>query len=326
MQFNLDKVKRANQFIGLAIFLIIIINLDISKIVQIFANLNYFYFSLAIILYVPFIVIKSMRWKYLMNAVHIEYNLWDSAIIYSAATFIGSMTPGYLGDFVKIFYLKEDGHPFGKSFTSIFLDRSLDLMSMILISLAGFPLIVKLYNVNQENVFYILLYLTSLIAVLYFLAKKRKYVKMLILLVIKKMLPPHHRENMINHFREISNSLRLFSKKDIILAILLTSIAWTVNFITAYLVALSINLKMSLFYLVTCLAISSLIALVPISISGIGTRDATLVILFSLAGYNMESAIAFSMAMWILYIINVGMTLIAWLIKPINLPSIKKTA
>jgi len=326
MQFNLDKIKRANQFIGFAIFLIIIINLDISKIVQIFANSNYFYFSLAIILYIPFIVIKSMRWKYLMNAVHIEYNLWDSAIIYSAATFIGSITPGYLGDFIKIIYLKEDGHPFGKSFTSIFLDRSLDIMSMILISLAGFPLIVKLYNMDLSTIYSVLLYLTLLIAVFYFIAKKRNYVKMLILLVIKKMLPSHHRENVINHFHEISNSLRLFSKKDIIRAILLTSIAWAMNFVTAYLVALSINLKMPLFYLVTSLAISSLIALVPISVSGIGTRDATLVILFSLAGYNMESAIAFSMAFWILYIINVGMTLIAWLIKPISFSSIKKTA
>jgi uncharacterized protein (TIRG00374 family) len=326
MQLNFERVKRANQFIGLAIFLIILMKLDISKLSHIFSNMDIPYFSMAILLFIPFILVKSLRWKLLMDALEIRYSVKDSSIIYSAASFIGSITPGYLGDFIKVLYLKEDGHPFGKSFSSIFLDRLMDLMSILLLSLAGSLLIIKLYNVNLTIISYVLVFSISLSIIGMIIITRRNYMKMLILLLLKKMLPSEYKENARKYFEDISNSLGLFSKNDIILAISLTSMAWAINFAMAYLVALSMNLDMPVSYLMACIAISTLIAIIPISISGIGTRDATFVILFSFIGYNIDYAMAFSMAMWLLYIINTGMVLIAWMIKPINPSAIKKTA
>jgi hypothetical protein len=261
-----------------------------------------------------------------MKALDIDYSIKDSIIMYSAATFAGSITPGYVGDFIKILYLKKDGYPFGKSFSSILLDRLFDVISIIMLGLAGSLLIYQVYKGHATSFSVIFLLVIAFIMIMATVAKWKNSAKIIINYICDKVLPYKHNENFGNHFDDVCSSFSVFSVKSIFFATLLTFIGWTINFVMAYLVALSIHLHVSFLYLSTCVALSTLVAFIPVSISGIGTRDATLVILFSFIGYSMESAIAFSMARFILYLINVGMTLIAWLINPIDLSTIRKNA
>jgi len=68
------------------------------------------------------------------------------------------------------------------------------------------------------------------------------------------------------------------------------------------------------------MAISNLISLMPISISGLGTRDATLIYLFSLIGLNPETAVSYAFLVFIAFFLCGGlMGAFAWWIKPFNL-------
>ena len=66
------------------------------------------------------------------------------------------------------------------------------------------------------------------------------------------------------------------------------------------------------------IAISRLIGLIPISISGLGTRDATLIYLFSLIGLKPELAVGYSFLIFVTFFIFNGIIgSVAWWIKPL---------
>lgn len=65
------------------------------------------------------------------------------------------------------------------------------------------------------------------------------------------------------------------------------------------------------------MAISNLISFIPISISGLGTRDATLIYLFSLIGLKPELAVSYAFLVFVTFFFCGGlMGAIVWFVKP----------
>ena len=72
------------------------------------------------------------------------------------------------------------------------------------------------------------------------------------------------------------------------------------------------------------MAISSLISMVPISISGLGTRDAVLIYLFSLLGLKAELAVSYALIFFLAFFVCSGlMGIVALWIKPVSLSPLR---
>ena len=310
------KTKWILRSIGLILFVIILSKLNLTKIIALLSNINPFYLVPALLLFIPLLVIKAMRWQLLMKAQDIEYSLKDSTIMYAAAMYIGALTPGKIGDFIKIFYLKGDGHPFGKSFATVLLDRLFDLGSLFLLGYAGMLLFIALF----EKAILILsgILAGTMLLIIFFLYKKDFSVGILEY-ISSHFIPEKYRDSANTGFSDLYNGIKTLNTNQFVLATFITFLGWAIYFITMYLLALSIDITIPFFYLATCVSISAVITLIPISISGIGTRDATLIILFSYLGLSKESAIAFSVMILFMYFVNGLIGLIAWLKKPISI-------
>ena len=258
-----------------------------------------------------------MRWQLLMKAQNINYSLKDSTIMYAAALYIGALTPGRIGDFIKVFYLKGDGHPFGKSFATVLLDRLFDLISLFLLGYAGMLLFIAFFE--KAIIILSCIFVGTILLIIFFIYK-RDYSIGILEYISSNFIPERYKENAKTGFSDLCNGIKTLNTNQLTLATFMTFFAWVIYFITMYLFALSIDINIPFLYLATCVSISAVITLIPISISGIGTRDATLVILFSYLGLSKESAIAFSMMILLMYAVNGFIGLIAWLKKPISLP------
>ncbi len=82
------------------------------------------------------------------------------------------------------------------------------------------------------------------------------------------------------------------------------------NFWAGYGMARSLSLPLSSWQVGVLTVLSTLCTLLPISIAGIGTRDVSLVLLFSCLGLGREQALAFSFLTLGLVIVH---ALIGWL-------------
>ncbi|GAH55102.1 unnamed protein product, partial [marine sediment metagenome] len=98
-----------------------------------------------------------------------------------------------------------------------------------------------------------------------------------------------------------------------------TLVTYAIFFSQCYLLALSLNLSLSFLDIAVYMAVANLVVLIPVSIAGIGTRDATLIALFSLQGVSAEAALSYSLlVLFTFYICGAAMGAIAWQIKPIK--------
>lgn len=310
------KNKWILRSIGLILFVIILSKLNLTKIIALLSNINPFYLAAALLLFIPLLVIKAIRWQLLMKAQNINYSLKDSTIMYAAALYIGAITPGRIGDFIKVFYLKGDGHPFGKSFASVLLDRLFDLVSLLLLGYAGMLLFITLFEgaiISLSCIF------VGTVLLIIFFIYKRGFGMGILEYISSHFIPERYRENAKTSFSDLYNGIKTLNANQFVLATFMTFFAWIIYFVMMYLFALSLSINIPFLYLATCVSISAVITLIPISISGIGTRDATLIILFSYLGLSKESAIAFSMMILFMYAINGLIGLVAWLKKPISL-------
>ena len=90
-------------------------------------------------------------------------------------------------------------------------------------------------------------------------------------------------------------------------------------FTLMYLLSQLLEINISFLAVVACVSISLAVSLLPISIAGLGTRDITLVALFSTLGLSSEAAIAFSTLLLLLYFVNSLICFPAWLVHPLRM-------
>ena len=95
--------------------------------------------------------------------------------------------------------------------------------------------------------------------------------------------------------------------------------AYIVFYYQCYLMALALGINISLTALIYCISISTLISFIPVTISGIGTSDTTLIYLFSILGLNRELAVSYSIFFLACMYVSVGiMDGIAYWKKPLK--------
>jgi uncharacterized membrane protein YbhN (UPF0104 family) len=87
-----------------------------------------------------------------------------------------------------------------------------------------------------------------------------------------------------------------------------------------YLLALALSLPIDIIRVSMAVALGSLVTLIPISISGLGTREAVIVAYLGNAGVAPEAALGFSFLVFATFYIAGGlMGAIAWWLHPVPL-------
>ena len=91
-------------------------------------------------------------------------------------------------------------------------------------------------------------------------------------------------------------------------------------FVQCYLIDTAMGLSINFITITLFMAISNLISFIPISISGLGTRDVTLIFLFSMIGLKPELALSYALLVFISFFIVGGfLYAVAGWLRPLEL-------
>ena len=95
-------------------------------------------FVLAGLLLVPQMVIKALRWMYLLGILGEQVSPYQAVATYFASLLLGILTPGRLGEFTKVYYLHRSiGTDLGRGLSSALADRLYDLAILVAVAIAG---------------------------------------------------------------------------------------------------------------------------------------------------------------------------------------------
>ncbi len=307
--------------IGLAIFVFIIRNTGIGQIRSTFGGIEPIDLFLFPVFTAAIILIRGYRWQYLMRLVGIRYSMGRSAAVWTIGFFAAAITPGKVGDAVRALYVsQETGRNVGECFLTVFIDRLMDLVTVVLFGIVTILLFSYQY-IRIPSIWVILL--ASLGGLfLIFLLLNRKVTKTLVRPVFTVFFPKKYKETLSMSFNSFYDSLALYARewKGTLKAFLLTVGYWVLVFALAWYVALIMGIEVSFYYIVVIMPIVTLVELIPISVSGLGTREATVIYFFSVIGIASAQAVGFSIVYLIVgtYITSL-IGLLFWLRNPVKL-------
>jgi len=231
--------------------------------------------------------------------------------MYQSSNYIGTFTPGRIGEVWKSFYLKKD-HSLGKSLVSTFLDRFFDMFFLICFGLFGIFLFSNLFGKTILFLIIFLIFLgAGIITVKYF-------GKGLFRKIFYFFLPKKYQEKWHLSIEDFFSDMRHYKTRHYLFGFFITGLVWSVFYLSVYLFSLEIGInQISFLFFSSVLAVGSLVSLLPFSVLGVGTRDAALVIMFSSFGVRKELIIAVSMFVLFLTLISSVAGFFSLMKKPI---------
>ena len=276
VQKKFPFIKKFLPIIGLFLFIYTIYQLDLSKITTAFFSVNPLYIFIIIPFTLPRILIRNYAWKLIQEEQNIHVPYWTSLKIFLIGYFYGSITPGYLGQLMRIPYLKEfTGQPYGKLFINSSIETIVHTFSMYIMIIFGALLVLSQF----PELFMIAAgWMIILLIVLFFFVRRERgewFFKILIKYLIPKKFKSYLYQFVETFYQEFPRVSSLF------FPMFIGFFTWIIIFSQEYLLVYALNLSIPYHYFLFLFPLANLAAFIPITFAGFGTREFTAVILFT---------------------------------------------
>ena len=278
------------KVVGIAIFAVILGKMDMSQFAKIWPIINVGFLGIGVLLTIAVIIAHAIKWKYICNFLHVQVSIGDSIIASWAGCFMGLVTPGKIGDLARVYFL--DAYPCSRfrSMLSVVVDRVSDVLALAIVGGIG-AFIIFGWELSSPQIFFG----CFLVAVTFFFAliTRRETCRWVEKILVRYVPALTGFLGQISYGR-LSSEWRQSMKGPLYGALLSLPVWLFIYFLNRYFLLMSLHIPLSFIEMTACVSLSTLFTFLPISISGIGTRDVSLIYLFSFYGLKMEQAIAFS--------------------------------
>ncbi|HSG29061.1 MAG TPA: lysylphosphatidylglycerol synthase transmembrane domain-containing protein, partial [Candidatus Krumholzibacterium sp.] len=235
--------------------------------------------------------------------------------VYSAALYLGFLTPGRIGDFFKSVYLSGRGMAAGKAVYSSIVDRLFDLVFLAVI---GFASLLTLPGIFENQLLLsgmILLCVAVVSAVLFF---RRDLLARIAARFLSTAPEGSLRGNLDRAVSDAIGEFETLKRRGVAGVVALSAVAWTLHYGVFVLLADGLGTGASLHVLIVSVSAAIFTALIPVSLSGLGTRDVVLILVFGKVGLSSEAAVTFSLSFILVYLVQGLIGLACWLVAPIG--------
>jgi len=295
-----ETIKKYLPIIGIAIFIYLLIKLDVTKIFTEIKNMNINYFFIAFILILIYFIIQTLKWFVIAKKQKINVPFLEAFKINLIGNFYGFITPSKIGSVMRADYLKKYGGDTGKGLSNFVVDKFLDLISLLsLVIILG--IIFYGEKIIPHAYFGLILAIFAIMMLSFLFFYKKELSKPVLKFIYEKLTPKKMKEKgkiiFESFYKDLPSLIFLF----FIFIINLT--AWIVNYLTIYFLGLSVGINIGFIPFLIILPISTLVAQLPITIDGFGTRELTMINLFAL--FEIEGVKVLSMSLLGILIANV---------------------
>ncbi|UUX91327.1 lysylphosphatidylglycerol synthase transmembrane domain-containing protein [Methanoplanus endosymbiosus] len=317
----MKKIKYLLTIIGIILFLYILLNVNVPYLLKILSNIDTYFLTIALIIYFVCLFFKILKWKWITNIIAPQFSFFSASVSYLTGFAFSTVTPAKMGDILRIFYVKQEGVEYGDALSALVMDRIIDILMLFIIGITALISFSQFYGIQIipiEVVASVLL----IIILFVLMISSRKSLRLLLIPVYNLLIPEKWKNCALEQFSHYFNGInRLISSPGkMSKAIGSGLVSWILPFFYSYFLALSIGVELPFIFFVVVIPIIAVIELLPLSVSGIGTRDLALIFFFGLYNIPAEAAVAFSIlylfiCFWMLGIIGV----VVWLRYPADI-------
>ncbi len=257
------------------IFVLIFKNIDIPAFRSAFWNINWLYLSLALGYFFIYPIVGIERWRWMINLKH-HLPFREAFKIYYIGEALNVALPSKAGDLSKGYFLKKAGiTSFTYGMSSVVFEKLLDLMALGFAFLIGF-----IFFRNETVVYPKFLLVIGLFFLLFigFLSLDR-------IRCIQALLYRMKRKKLLKKCIEVTGFIRMIKhthRSFFLFALIAVSILfWMGHLFQIFLFFRAANMEVHYLQVLFLVPIALIVAAIPVTIGGLGTRDLTLIGLFS---------------------------------------------
>ncbi len=250
--------------------------IDVREFVRMLAKIGPFYFVLAALPYIVAQAVSTWRWKLLLPE---QFRFRRLFSLYMIGSFFNSFLPGLIGgDAVKAYYLNKDAKKLSLTLASVFMDRYFGYASLMIIGMSAFPFALGYFGKASYRWLMPSIFVAFAAASFFFFRLKlgRNFAS-------------------VGEIYEYFG--RLKSRRDVIVkAVLLSFVVQLLNFFMVIILALATGENIPIVPLFVFLPIIITVTTIPISMSGLGVREGSFVLLLGLIGVRPAVATSLSLS------------------------------
>lgn len=298
MSATLKTIIKVIISIGLIVFLLR--GADFSRIGQILSQASWGYLLAGLLLCFLGYFITATRWRQLMTTLGHKPKILYLVRSFTVSMFFNNFLPSTIGGDVSRMYdtWKISGDK-AKSIAVIFLDRFFGVYALFIYAALGFWAYQEKIHISGLKWLIALgvvgatTFLVMLISGQFFTKKIMKLLGFLpekIFLFLERLLSALH---------------ECVASRAVIIKALLLSFVLQINVVIYYyLITKGLHIDVPLVGLFMIIPVALIVMMIPISVNGIGLREAVFVVLLGIFGVTKEQALAFSFVVFILILIQ----------------------
>lgn len=284
------KIIKILPIIGLVIFIYILSTLDLDKLVDVFLQINILYGLLAVFAIIPFHLIFNFEWQLILKRHNINVSFLYSLKNIYIGYFYGFITPGGLGGWTRVYYLKEEsGESIQKCFVNSLLVNTIEYLTLLSIGIFG----AFLFSSKYPTIFPFFILMFTMIIILLILFIRKDTGKKFINKLLFSRLFNQYRDKWDTHIENLYEDIPKI--RDLILPAAISIFGWMFWFSELYLISTLFSINIPFYNFIFILPVVKIISLLPITFQGLGTREAMIIGLFSLFNVPQENALGFSL-------------------------------
>ena len=291
---------------GILILLFLIYKVGIFTILDTIKKINILYIIPASIILLISLFLGALGISVLLKKIKKDFNFFKLFKYYMISWFIGNFFPARIGDFSLVLFLKKENIKIEEGFAIFLIDKLITIIFLLIITTLSFFIFL---NMKNALIFILILMATIVLFLLFILSKKGKY-------IIKKYFLRKYSKA----FEGFSNIIKVYikkGKKHLALNFFITLVRWINGALLIYILFIAFNQPVSFLIVFIITTITAFLALIPITIAGLGIRESSGVFLFS--QFNIDSAITISVYIYALVIKYLILTLLISVILKTNL-------
>lgn len=287
--------------VGFLILFFLFYKIGLGDIYSTLLKTNLLYVLVYLILLFLLFVIGTINIKILLRPFKTRIPFLRLLRYYMASWSAGLFIPGRIGEFLLAYFLKKNDIEYGKGVIIPLMDRVLAFIALAIFAIIGAFIF---FTINDA--IKIVITLVVLLIIFYFV-----FINSFGRRIIRKYILRKYASRFEGFYDNFKKYLK--NKRVISLAFLNTVIKQVLTAITIYSLFLAFNTHINPFYIIIMHSVIVILSFIPISINGLGVKEASAVVLYSLIGVKPEITLS-------TYII---MTVITYIFAIINLSAIK---
>ena len=304
MKYKNKKLNAAVKFvIGIIIISVLLYTVSPAKTVKIVSDADLTTLFLAFVTYIAILLIMALRWK---NFLGIVSNRPIGVIFSLKMTFMGlffaEFTPGRVGDVARVYIAKLHEHiPLSKGLPMFLVERFIDIGIIALLAIIASSIISEsgLLIYGDIYLFFVIVTVVSIFSAVLIVISKPSIFQAIIGFITNKMIKrvkafekmDIDTSDASQNFLASLNELRR-SKRVIIINVFLSIAMWFLHITRIYLVSVSLGADAGFKYFLFIVPAMYLLAIIPITVGGLGVMEVGAAALYALIGVPIEISIA----------------------------------